>query len=485
MKRKAFAFTMVLVVLASFVFVGCGGKDKDRTVYNITCTFNNNTLVGSQTVDFFNDTENTITQLKFNLFGNAFREDAKYKPISRQYENRAYPNGQSYGNVNVKSVTEKDLPLMFSVEGEDENVLTINLAKEVFPDEKVSVTIDFELSLANVIARTGYNEKTVNLANFYPILCGLNEDGSFYECLYYSNGDPFFSDCADYNVEITLDSNYTVATSGKTNSVTQNGMVSTHTFSIENARSFAMVLSKDFQSIVDNSTGVEITYYYYSDSTPEKSLKYAVQSMGLFGEKFGKYPYPTYSVVQTQFIQGGMEFPGLVMISDSLEEIAYGEVIVHETAHQWWQTTVGNNEVEHGFLDEGLAEYSVVVFFESYSEYGLKRENLITASEKTYKTYCTVYDKLFGKVDTTMDRSLKDFTSEYEYVNIAYIKTCIMYDYLRESIGDEKFYKGLKRYYSDNKFENAVPDDLVGAFEKVGADTNGFFQSFFEGKVII
>ena len=35
------------------------------------------------------------------------------------------------------------------------------------------------------------------------------------------------------------------------------------------------------------------------------------------------------------------------------------------------------------------------------------------------------------------------------------------------------------------KFLNATPDDLVGAFEKVGADSNGYFESFFNGKVII
>ena len=84
-----------------------------------------------------------------------------------------------------------------------------------------------------------------------------------------------------------------------------------------------------------------------------------------------------------------------------------------------------------------------------------------------------------------MIRSLKDFSSEYEYVNVAYIKPCIMYDYLRTTIGETRFFTSLKKYYNKYKFKNAMPDDLVGAFEKVGADTNGFFNTFFEGKEII
>ena len=485
MKKKAIFFALILIVLSLPLFSGCGKKDGERTTYNITCALDGYVLKGTETVDFFNSSPNVVGVLKFNIFGNAFREGAKYSPISAQYISRAYPNGLSYGSMSIKSVTENGKALSYSVGGEDENVLSVMLGREIFPDERACVTIEYELKLANVVARTGYNANTVNLANFYPILCGMNEDGSFYECVYYSSGDPFFSDCADYKVSFTSEAKYNVAASSKVQSATQNGKLITRCYDMKKTRSFALVLSEKFESVTDNSLGVEINYYYYSDTDPKASLTFAVQSMKLFTEKFGEYPYSTYSVVQTEFVQGGMEFPGLVMISDDLEGLPYGEVIVHETAHQWWQSAVGNNEIEYGFLDEGLAEYSVVIFYENYPQYGFDRQNLITASEQTYKVYCSVYEKVFGGVNTVMMRSLKDFTSEYEYVNIAYVKPCIMYDYLRESIGDELFFKALKRYYEEYKFKNAIPDDLVAVYEKVGADTNGFFKSFFDGKVII
>ena len=286
-------------------------------------------------------------------------------------------------------------------------------------------------------------------------------------------------------VKLTCDKEYNVAASGKLFEKIEDGSTATATYKIDNARSFALVLSRGFESAVDRSTGTEITYYFYDDSEPDKSLSAAVKAFKLFSDKFGEYPYPTYSVVQTEFVQGGMEYPALVMISDKLEPKAYYEVIAHETAHQWWQSVVGNNEIEHGFLDEGLAEYSVVLFYENYPEYGMKREQLIENTEKTYKIFCSVSDKLFGKVNTVMNRSLKDFTSEYEYVNMAYVKPCIMYEYLRKTVGDKAFFAALRKYYSQFAFKNAAPDDLVGVFEKCGADTNGFFESFFNGKVII
>ena len=180
-----------------------------------------------------------------------------------------------------------------------------------------------------------------------------------------------------------------------------------------------------------------------------------------------------------------MEFSALTFISDALEEKAYGEVVVHETAHQWWQTAVGNNEVRYGFLDEGLTEYSVVIFYENYPEYGYTRENLVKISETTYKTFCSVYDKLFGNVNTGMLRALGEYSGEYEYVNIAYVKPVLMYDLLRGTVGEERFFKALKNYYAKYKFRIAEPYDIAGEFERVYAGSDGIFKSFYEGKAVI
>ncbi|MBE7081921.1 MAG: M1 family metallopeptidase [Clostridiales bacterium] len=484
--RKTALFVCTLILsICSIYMGGCIDKEKaNLTEYNIECTLDGYNLSATESVGFINNTDNVLTELKFNLFANAFRKDALFSPISAQYLSRAYPNGMSYGEISISKVDVDGKDAEFDICGQDKNILSVKLGKTIYPDERVNITIKFSVSLANVIARTGYNEKTINLANFYPILC-VYENGEFYECVYYDKGDPFYSECANYQVKITCDSEYLVASSGAQIDKTKSGNTQTLTYKVDSARSFSFVLSKNFSVLTDKTTGTQINYYYYQDENPNQSLDYAVKAVKLFKSMFGAFPYKTYSVVQTKFVQGGMEFPALAMISDELSGLSYGEVIVHETAHQYWQSAVGNNEIEHAFLDEGLAEYSVVLFYENYSEYGYTRKNLIKASEQTYKVFCSVSDKLFGKVNTVMLRGLKDFSSEYEYVNIAYIKPCIMYDNLRTTIGDGRFFSGLKRYYNNYKYKNAKPDDMVGAFEKIGAGTNGFFQSFFDGKVII
>lgn len=483
MKKLAVLLSLLILLTCSVTLTACK-KSIAQNSYVIEMTLNDDmSLTGKETVTYKNQTEVSLKEIKFNIFANAYRKDSAFLPENPTLKPTAFPNGESYGDMEIKGAKVNGEKADFSIVGEDKNVLSVALKDELFPDEKVEITIDYVIRLANVISRTGYNDKTVNLGNCYPTLCVYNN--GFYECLYYSYGDPFYSDVADYKVTITLPETYVVASSGKlTQSKKENGKKS-QTYTINSARSFALVVSKEFKVITENQDGVSVSYYYYDDENAKESLATAKKSLKYFSDTFGSYPYDTYNVAQTPFMQGGMEYTGLVYISDALEKQSINEVIVHETAHQWWQVAVGNNEIEHPFLDESLAEYSVVMFFEKHPEYSLDRKTLMETAEKTYKIYCSVYEKLFGKTNTVMLRSLKEYDGEYEYVNIAYIKGCIMFDCLRQTVGDKDFIRGLQKYYNDYKFKIATPDSLMGAFEKTGADTNGFFRSFYDGKVIL
>ena len=153
------------------------------------------------------------------------------------------------------------------------------------PSESVKISIDFTVNLANVVARTGVNKSTINLGNFYPILCARNEQG-FYECVYYAIGDPFYSDCADYRVNFIADKKFVVATSGKKTAESEQDGYQKQTFEIDNARSFAIVVSENFQSIRKTVEDTEIIYYYYNDINAESSMEYAVKSMNYFEKTF-------------------------------------------------------------------------------------------------------------------------------------------------------------------------------------------------------
>lgn len=483
MKRFICILLVICAVAASVTFAACKKSDPKTSEYEIFASYDNENKTLSGTVDFtyYNSTGNEITDLKFNLYGNAFREGATYAPVSQSYSNNAYYAGVNYGSMTVEEVENC---AGWNIGGDDENILTVTLLTPVYPEDTVKIKISYTLKLALVNHRTGVTENTVNLGNFYPVLCAYLREG-FVECNYYYCGDPFMSECANYRVTVDLPQTYTAASSGKLESESAAADRKKLTYTLNNARDFALVLSDKFKVLTQSVNGIDINYYYYSDTNPQVSLSAACESAEYFSTTFGAYVYPTLSVVQTGFCYGGMEYPALTMISDSLDSDNGIYTIVHENAHQWWYAMVGSNQLDCAWQDEGLAEYSSLMFFENHPSYAFTRTGIIGSATKSYRAFYSVYNQIFGEADTSMNRNLKDFESEYEYSNIAYNKGLILFDTLRQSIGDEKFGAGLKKYYADNLYKIASCDDLYGSFISGGTDLEGFFNSFTEGKIVI
>lgn len=482
--KKIVCFLLSLICLAGVfsLFCSCGKTDKGVDGYEITARYipETSTVAGVVKFTYQNRTDNEITALKFNLWGNAYREDAAYSPVSPALSAAAYYGGKNYGGMEITSVAGSK---SWEVMGEDANILCVETESSLFPGDKLTVDISFTTTLAKINHRTGVTEKTVNLGNFFPILCAY--DKGFVECPYYSDGDPFLSDCANYKVTLSLPKEYEVASSGKVLSERALESKKELILFVANARDFALVLSKNFKVERCEVGGVELLYYYHSDDAPAAHLAAMKECFAYYNKTFGAYPYSTYSVAQTGLCYGGMEYPALTMISADLPKEEYVYTLAHETAHQWWYAAVGSNQIQNAWQDEGLAEYSTAMFFEAHPSYGYTEASLVSGATENYRSYFDVYSRVFGQADTRMTRHLKDFLSDYEYRSIAYDKGLILFHTVKTGIGEKRFVSGLKRYYESCKFKIVTPEALIGCFEKTGVDIGGVFASFLDGKAIV
>ena len=483
MKKTLIILTAATAVLAALPLTACkkdGDNGLSKYVINATYDDKENTLSGVADFTFYNSTNNEISDLQFNLWGNAFRRDAKYKPVSDALAAKAYYAGTSYGGESVEKV---EGCASWEVDGEDMNILNVVLNSPVYPEQTAKVSITYTLDLAKINHRTGVTADTVNLGNFYPVLCAYSQEG-FIKAPYYSSGDPFVSDCADYDVSLTLPREYNAATSGKELSRSEAGEVVTCRYELKKARDFAAVLSKKFKTLTREVNGCQVSLYYCGEAEPRREMDAACESLDYYSKTFGSYAYPTLSVVFTPLYVSGMEYPALTMINSGLTEADAVYTIAHENAHQWWYAMVGNDQINCAWQDEGLAEYSTVCFFENHPAYGYTRTQALGTAIKAYRAYYSVYNQIFGKADTTMTRSLGAFASEYEYVNIAYNKGLLMFEAVRSAMGDKKFFAATKNYFEANRFKLASPEELVSHYA-AKHDVEGLFASYIDGKVVI
>ena len=163
----------------------------------------------------------------------------------------------------------------------------------------------------------------------------------------------------------------------------------------------------------------------------------------------------------------------------------YNYVIAHEIAHQWWYGVIGNDQYNHAWQDEGLAEYSTLLFFKNNTQYGEDFEKLIEGANSSYKLFEEVYSRVQGEVDGKMDRAICDFSTEPEYVQCTYTKGVLLFNNINDMIGEKKFLNALKQYYKNFKFQNAKSADLIACFVKEGGTKiEKIFDSWLQGKVV-
>ena len=486
---KKFIFLSLICLFLPFLFTGCSKEKTTYSHYDISIEYNEeeHTADCKQTVTYVNNSNNAFEEIYFHLYPNAFREDSLNSLVSTANFDKAYPNGKSYGEINIQNVSCENKEIKFEISGEDSNILIVNLPETLYPNESVKIKIVYNLKLPNINHRFGYGENTVNFANFYPIACVYENGKGFVTDLYNSNGDPFYSDISNYEVSIRYNNKFILANTGNVEEDRDNGEIRVVYIKANKVRDFCFVLSEKFQIISEKVQDIKVNYYYYDDENPKLFLQTAVKAMKTFINEFGEYPYSQVSVVKSNFCYGGMEYPNIVLISDDLDkEEEYNYVIVHELAHQWWYGLVGNNQYENAWVDEGLTEYSTALFYEKNSEYGIKYNTIMENATSSYKYFVEVYNKVYPDFDTSMNRKINEFNTEPEYIYLTYTKGMLMFDALRDYLGKVKFEKCLRYYYNEFRYKNVSAEELVECFMKRSrVNLESFFKSWTSGKIVM
>ena len=482
-KRLLFALSLLLCFTGFFAFFSCEKTQEVGSRYEINAEYSpqNQMLAGTVKLTYTHREESEISVLKFALYPNAYREDAAFSPVQKEMQAIAFYQGESFGEMVISSVHGAK---NWEIEGEDENILCAYLPQSLFYGDKIVLDIGFMVKLANVHHRTGVAQNAVNLGNFYPVLCGT-KNGGFYENAYYNLGSPFYHDFSNYTLHLKIPKEYTIASTGEIVSEKILESKKEYTVSAMNVQDLGVVASKNYKIAHLEHNGNNLRYYYYRDENPSETLLAAAECLDYFEQTFGQYPYPVYTLAQTGLCLESESYPALCLLSEQLEKGAREKQIAVQTARQWWGMCVGANRVENAWQDIGLAEYSALCFFENYEKYGVKRETQVQEALKEYRSYYDVYGSVLGRTDTAMTRHLKDFIGAYEYQCLEIDKAIVMFDTLRKGVGEKSFFAGLKRYYKECAGQKVMPEHLIGAFERAGVDTNGFFHSFLSGKAIL
>ncbi|GAB5531560.1 MAG: M1 family aminopeptidase [Roseivirga sp.] len=222
----------------------------------------------------------------------------------------------------------------------------------------------------------------------------------------------------------------------------------------------------------------DVKLHYYSSELDENKLKKVfteTSNMLEFFEQKSGIPYIQDSYSQVLIGSNYQEMSGLSVLAKSYPAYVFKDsseihLTSHELAHQWWGNMITCDNFGHFWLNEAFAVYMSSAF----SEHKFGKEKY----QSDISIYKGIYDDL---VKGGKDRPLifKEWKVTRDNRNIVYYKGAYVLHLLRETLGDEAFWKGI-RSYSQSYFGKSVKtEDFKSAMEQAtGKNLDTFFDTW-------
>lgn len=480
----------VLFVCLSISVVAQDYRWQQRADYTIDVRLdgNSNLLTGAEKIVYSNNSRDTLRKVFFHLYYNAFQPGSMMDVRSRTIADpdrrvldrisKLKADEVGYQHINVLKQDGKDVN--FYVEG---TVMEVTLAKPLLPNSKTTFELKFEAQVPVQIRRTGrFNREGISysMAQWYPKLAEYDHQGWH---AYQYIGREFHGVFGDYDVRITLHPSFVVAATGKLanadkvgygyekpgTTVTRPQGDLIWNFKAKDVTDFVWAADPDYQhDRMQVPGGPELHFFYQGKSAEnwKKMEPFAVKLFEFMNRTFGKYPYDTYSIIQGG--DGGMEYAmsTLILGEGSLDGLV--GLVAHEAAHAWFQGVLASNEALYPWLDEGFTDFAEQEFLASI------------ANEKPLHTGS--YNAYFTLVKSGNQEPISQASDHYNtnraYSVAAYSMGTVFLQQLKYIVGEENFYRGMRRYYNAWKLRHPEPNDFIRVMEKVSGMQLKWYLSY-------
>ena len=240
----------------------------------------------------------------------------------------------------------------------------------------------------------------------------------------------------------------------------------------------------EYEVIKDQYKNIPVNYYVEKEYAPyaKDIFGLTTEMMDFFSTILGvEYPWNKYSqIVGRDYVSGAMENTTAVIHGEQayqtpgqlIDENVQENTIAHELFHHWFGNLVTTESWANLTLNESFANYSEYLWREF--KYGkLNADMLLFDANQAY---------LNGQNN---DKHLVRFNyadKEDMFDLVSYNKGGTILHMLRNYIGDEAFFLGLKTYLTEFKYQSAEVHNLRLVFEKItGKDLNWFFNQWYYG----
>ena len=387
----------------------------------------------------------------------AARVTVRFTPLDDQVNSATF---ELNNNLNISKIVDGAGQSISGARNQQENTVRLTFPQGLPKGQPVSVTFTYDGRL------TGKEESPIYGIKFAQI----SPDSTF--LLYPSRWFPVSGYTADRftsKMNITVPAGYQVIGSG---SGSTSGTVSTFEFNKPSFPGDIAVLKG--QPVKNNTDGITTTLWFRGGEAAFANAygAAAAQIVSHFTGVFGLAPYANLTVVETaDGAPNGYCGPGILFLAPhAIVKDVNTNVMVNQIARQWWQVNVSPVNRNHMWLENGMALYAEALW--------LEKEKGAAALDQRMKD-AAITALTVDNVPLIQTARLEDYSPEYWALSAS--KGAVVMQMLRSTMGDEKFFKGLKLFLEQKAWQSATTEDFRKACESVmGEELRYFFIQWVE-----
>ena len=210
------------------------------------------------------------------------------------------------------------------------------------------------------------------------------------------------------------------------------------------------------------------------------ALDVAIEAFKLYDERYAPYPYTEFDIVSTPTYALGIEYPGVIAITDRIYDMSgtlsgspnsvmMEATVAHEAGHQWFYNLVGNDQLDEPWLDESLTQFVTWQYFaDRYGSSGA------SGFEQSLRSRWARVDNQAIPIGLPV--------ADYEgtaYGAIIYGRGALFFEALRNEMGVDTFDAFMKDYTTSNEWGISTTDSMKQLAEKdCGCDLSNLYKKW-------
>jgi hypothetical protein len=400
--------------------------------------------------------------------------------------------------LQIEKVLCGDTKCDFHYEGDTDTSLVVPLpgGLSIAQGQSVALDLHYTLRLPQKQGRWGQWEGVTFLSNWLPVLAVYDNDG-WHPTPFIPWHQPFFNEAGIYAVRATLPCGQKIACTGTITECRDlgNGWQQVD-ITANGARDFAFLCSARYHEFTAQAGPIRLHCLAFPEHEhyARAMLDTVAEVMPLYGQWFGAYPYPDFTIAESYFGWNGNECATLVMIDERIFNMphiagSYVEyLIAHETCHQWWYNVVGTNGYCETWMDEAHATYFAHRYMNqkhgknnALLQYPTGLEWLPNISRDTYRSY-GMYGTLGRGEASPIVQEMQKFGHVVNLFSMCYDKGSRVVGIIEDRLGPVAYLDFMRRIYRRYQFRIVRVTDFQRELEAyTGQSWEEFFQRWLYG----